>query len=219
MKEFCENQYCDAPGAKEVDVSVHKPGDQKRTFRDPCAEAYVIGCQHGRMQSQAAEIWLVAIADRGLVFFVKAYANETLALKGVATYLRQQHGYQGPLIREAVNDWLDQHDEPLSIEVECQRGIRGDPQPAHMRTLTRSDRYLQKHRFILLVKNGHDPSPFGPYEAWAYEGPLDFSEAVANCFGVGDSIRDCIDALNVQLDHWRKGQSEEITKRLPGGPQ
>jgi len=49
MKEFCENPWCEAPGFKEVPVSVNGPADEKRTLCTLCEEAYTWGVQHGRM--------------------------------------------------------------------------------------------------------------------------------------------------------------------------
>ncbi|MFA5863168.1 MAG: hypothetical protein WC975_00620 [Phycisphaerae bacterium] len=217
MNEFCEIQYCESPGAKEVPVSVRKPSDQKRTFCIPCHEAYTIGCQHGGMRIQEMEFWIVAIADRGIVAYVRVLLDETSAWKTVAGYLRNNEGYRGSCSQDAVAKWLDEHDERLSVEVNCQKGI-SNTQPIHSRmTQTRSDRFLVKDRFILLVKNHHDPSTHGPFEAWAYEGPLDFSKAFPNCFGVGDTIADSLEALNYQLKDWAKGKSNEMIRRDPGG--
>ena len=53
MKEYCENQYCEAPAIKEVPVSVHHASDQKRSLCSTCHEAYIWGVQHGRMASQS----------------------------------------------------------------------------------------------------------------------------------------------------------------------
>jgi hypothetical protein len=55
MKDFCQNEYCENPGAKVVPVSVEKPSDQQRTFCVPCEEAYTIGVQHATKTLQAAE--------------------------------------------------------------------------------------------------------------------------------------------------------------------
>ena len=52
MKEFCENEYCENPGAKVVPVSVDKPSDQRRTLCIPCEEAYTWGVQHGTMRGK-----------------------------------------------------------------------------------------------------------------------------------------------------------------------
>jgi len=53
MKDYCENQYCESPGAKVVPVSVSKPSDQKRTLCVPCEEAYTWGVQQGTITAQA----------------------------------------------------------------------------------------------------------------------------------------------------------------------
>lgn len=53
MTKFCENEYCDSPGAKVVPVSVERPSDETRTFCAPCEEAYTIGVQHGRKVAEA----------------------------------------------------------------------------------------------------------------------------------------------------------------------
>jgi hypothetical protein len=217
MKEFCENQYCESPGAKEVPVSVRKASDQKRTFCVPCEEAYTIGCQHGGIRIQEREFWMVAVADRGIVVHVQALAHEGAAWKNVAGYLRQHEGYRGPGTQEAIQQWLDEHDERLSVDVTCQKGISDARQFHDRRTLARADRFLEKERFILLVKNNSDPGQSGPYEAWAYEGLLDFSKAFPNCSGFGVTIVDSLEALNHQLDDWAKGQSDEVIRRNPGG--
>ena len=53
MKDFCQNQYCENPGAKVVKVSQIATGDSTRTFCAVCEEAFAIGVQHGRT-TQAA---------------------------------------------------------------------------------------------------------------------------------------------------------------------
>ena len=58
MKEFCENQYCENPGAKMVPVSVKRASDQQRTLCVPCEEAYTWGVQHGTMTAQAKPLTL-----------------------------------------------------------------------------------------------------------------------------------------------------------------
>ena len=83
--------------------------------------------------------------------------------------------------------------------------------------LIRADRFLEKNHFIILSKNVQDRNSGGPFEAWAYEGPLDFSRAFPNCFGVGVTIVDSLEALNHQLGDWAKGKSDEVIQRHPGG--
>ena len=53
MKDFCQSQYCENPGAKVVKVSENAAGDSTRTFCTVCEEAFSIGIQHGRMTAEA----------------------------------------------------------------------------------------------------------------------------------------------------------------------
>ena len=126
-----------------------------------CEEAYTIGCQHGRFGIQEMEFWMVAIADSGIVSYVRVHSNEKAAWRTVVGYLRENEGYRGPRSPQAMRDWLDQH-ERLSVEVMSQKGLPDTPSFKDRRTLTRADRYLEKNHFILLAKNIKDPIPAGP---------------------------------------------------------
>lgn len=72
-------------------------------------------------------------------------------------------------------------------------------------------RFLKKG-FVILTHNAHDPSALGPYEAWAYNGPLDFDKATPVTFGVGTSVTDALDALEVQLEAARQRAGQEKQK-------
>ena len=120
MKEFCENPDCESPAFKEVPVSVSKPSDQKRTLCATCEEAYSWGVQHGAMAGKAKEVWLVAVADRGIVAYVHACADAKTAIKALAAYLTEFNDYSGPAKIRAIRRWLRQHDENLSVEITCQ---------------------------------------------------------------------------------------------------
>ena len=122
MRDFCENQYCENPGAKEVPVSVSTASDQVRTLCVTCEEAYTWGVQHGAM----------AVA-------------ESLAVSHVGGF-------------------------------------------------------LQGGGFVVAGKNSADASKGGSFEAWAYQGPLDFHTARPVRFGVGTSCLDALGALNQQLE-------------------
>ena len=66
--------------------------------------------------------------------------------------------------------------------------------------LTRLGQFLQaQQRFIVLNHNRHDPSRDGPFEAWAYQGPLDFDHASSLAFGVGHGIQESLEALASHL--------------------
>lgn len=122
MRDFCENQYCDNPGAKVVPVSVARPSDQKRTLCVTCEEAYTWGIQHGTITAEAAQV------------------------------------------------------------------------RPHI------DRFLKKDGFVILVRNDKDPSKHGPFEAWAYSGPLDLQAATPVTFGVGADVQASLNALEHQLE-------------------
>jgi hypothetical protein len=196
MKAFCENQFCENPGAREVPVSVRKPSDQKRTFCVPCAEAYTIGCQHGTMGIGQMEFWVVAIADSGIVTYLRVHLEEKAAWQTVVGYLRENEGYRRPGSPEAVRDWLDGH-EQLSVEVLCQKGLSDRMSFEDHRTLTRTDRYLTANRAILLVQ--HPSAQDAPFEARALEGDLDWGKIAAGCYGRGSTIRDALEALDLQF--------------------
>lgn len=134
MKEFCQNQCCENPGAKVVPVSVRNPSDQRRTLCVPCEEAYSWGVQHGTMAAEA---------------------------------------------------------KPKLVNL---------------------SRFLKKDGFVILTHNAGDASKHGPFEAWAYQGPLNFQVATSVTFGVGTSVPDALEALECQLDSARRGKIPAIVK-------
>jgi len=64
-------------------------------------------------------------------------------------------------------------------------------------------RFLADSGFVVLTRNGEDPSPGLPFEAWAYAGPLDFNAATPVTFGLGSSCGDALKALEAQLEESR----------------
>ena len=116
MKKFCENQYCESPGVKEVPVSVRRPGDQRRTLCAACEEAYTWGVQHGRMTTEQAPLFIGVVCDRGLVAYARAFPTQPAAENALLKYLREHHGYHGPHRVEAMYRWAGEH-ESLSVEI------------------------------------------------------------------------------------------------------
>ena len=129
MKPFCDNPNCENPGFKEVPVSVNKPSDQKRTLCATCQEAYIWGVQHGAMSGKVKEVWLVAVADRGVVAHVHGYADAKTAIAALAAYLAEFSEYAGPADIRAIRRWLRRHDERLSVEITCQPWKERSPSP------------------------------------------------------------------------------------------
>ena len=59
--------------------------------------------------------------------------------------------------------------------------------------------FLRRGGFVVLAMNREDGSPGAPFEAWAYEGPLDFGAATPVVFGLGEDCRRALEALNGRL--------------------
>jgi hypothetical protein len=57
MKKFCENEFCENPGAKVVAVSVDRPADQGRTLCAACEESFSWGVQHGTLAAREHLDW------------------------------------------------------------------------------------------------------------------------------------------------------------------
>ena len=72
--------------------------------------------------AEQGQLWILAIADRGIIVHAQAYPNEHKARAALATYLRKHESYEGPNKQEAVDAWLGSHDERLSAEIICQSG-------------------------------------------------------------------------------------------------
>ena len=125
MKPFCDNPNCENPGFKEVPVSVRKAADQKRTLCATCEEAYSWGVQHGTVSGAVKEVWLIAVADRGIVARIQAFADAKAAITALAAYLAENNGYAGRADIRAIHRWLRRHDENLSVEITCQRWDEG----------------------------------------------------------------------------------------------
>ena len=116
MKQFCENPNCDNPAVKKVRVSVALPSDQKRSLCATCEEVYSWGVQHGMMTSWRP-VWVLVVADRGVVVHVAVFRKKKDAEEGLVDYLRTYHGYSGRGDSKGVRQWLSEHDERLSVEI------------------------------------------------------------------------------------------------------
>ena len=72
--------------------------------------------------------------------------------------------------------------------------------------------FLRQQGFLVLCCNEHDPSEHGPFEAWAYHGPLSFDRASPETFGVGKTSQEALQALESLLS----GRSREVNLVHPG---
>lgn len=66
--------------------------------------------------------------------------------------------------------------------------------------------------WIVLGCNRHDPHPGLAFEAWAYQGPMDFSTAAPISFGLGAGVHEALAALNQQLKQG-KGSGKPMPPR------
>jgi hypothetical protein len=69
------------------------------------------------MSIQKRNVWVLAIADKGLIVHAKAFNNKEDAEKALAEYLRCYENYSGPDDIAKVCDWLADHDERLSADI------------------------------------------------------------------------------------------------------
>jgi hypothetical protein len=81
------------------------------------------------MSGKVREVWLVAVADRGIVAHVHAYADARAASRALAAYLAEFNEYTGPADIRAIRRWLRRHHENLSVEITCQPWKERSPSP------------------------------------------------------------------------------------------
>jgi len=82
--------------------------------------------------------------------------------------------------------------------------------------LPRIDQFLCRGGFAVLARNSHDPNPDVPFEAWAYQGPLDFNIAAPVVFGLGVSGLDAMRSLGKLLaDVEAARQMSDMATHLP----
>jgi len=62
-------------------------------------------------------LWIVAVADKGIVAFVRACGDEQSAVKGLARHLRKYNGYKGPNHWNNLKTWLEEHNDYLDIRI------------------------------------------------------------------------------------------------------
>ena len=203
METYCQNPLCDAEAVKVVEVSVKKTADERRSLCACCEEVFVWGVQHGTMRSRRRKQWILAIADRGIIAYAEAYPSKKMAEQGLIDYLRREEHYDGPdEISEAAH-WLAEHDERLSAEIfvaQSGQDFNDDvTTPNIPYDSERVQRFLAAGGFIVLGANRHDPHPGLPFEAWAYQGPLDFRVAQPLTFGQGPTLIEALSALDAQL--------------------
>ena len=203
METYCQNPLCDAEAVRQVKVSVKKASDERRSLCACCEEVFVWGVQHGKMLARRRKQWILAIADRGIIAYAEVYPSKKTAEQGLVDYLRQEENYDGPDDISEAAHWLAEHDERLSAEIfpagSCQDNYDNVTTPDGPCDAERLQQFLAEGGFIVLGANQHDPHPGLPFEAWAYQGPLDFRVAQPLTFGQGPTLMEALSALDEQL--------------------
>lgn len=169
----------------------------------------------GATHSQQGKLWILAVADSGVVNHIRAYKSEAEADKGLVEYLRKYQDYNGKNNVKEAWKWLDEH-ERLSAEVVQQNinlGQLKHPRATSKTTeLARTNSLFEKCSFVVLAKNRHEPNTDAPFEAWAYKGLLDFRSAEPVVFGLGRSCHDALDALDSKLAELKPGGNGSCTE-------
>jgi len=117
MDRYCQNPLCENDAVKEVPVSVAGASDQKLALCAACQQAYDWGVRHSRRTTRRKRVWVLAVADRGIVVHGGAFISRRKAVSGLAEYLRANEGYDGPADRPRISDWLAEHDERLGVDI------------------------------------------------------------------------------------------------------
>lgn len=126
MKTYCENPLCENKSVKKVPVSVDKPSDQTRALCATCEEAYTWGVQHGKMIVREEKLWVLVVADAGVLSHVWLSRSKSGVEKNLLKYLRHYHGYKGKYDIKAAYKWLREHDEYLSVSIRQQNVNSGE---------------------------------------------------------------------------------------------
>ena len=117
MDRHCQNSLCENEAVKEVTVSVAKASDQKRAVCAACTEAYDWGVRHGRMTPKRKRIWVLAVADRGVIVHGGAFGSKRRAVEALVEYLSANEDYSGPSDMPSISDWLAEHHERLGVDI------------------------------------------------------------------------------------------------------
>jgi hypothetical protein len=65
----------------------------------------------------AISVWVLVVADKGLIVHAKAFGSKQEAEKALFEYLRCYENYDGPDNITKVHDWLAEHNEQLSVDL------------------------------------------------------------------------------------------------------
>jgi len=76
-------------------------------------------------QQRTGPLWILAIADRGIVVHASVHLRRDEAENALLRHLREHHRYDGPERVQAAWEWLEAHNETLSVEIVRQDTLEG----------------------------------------------------------------------------------------------
>ena len=81
-------------------------------------------------------LYILTIADRGLVSHAQAFCTRKAAEEGLIKYLKENESYREREEVDAVWRWLEEHDERLSVEItEQAENVRAEDRAAALRRI------------------------------------------------------------------------------------
>jgi len=119
MKKACENPYCKNPASKKVRISTKSTASQTKMLCTACEKAFAWGISHGKTLCQRKPVWVLAVADKGIIVYSRAFSNKKQAEKALTDYARFYESYQGSDDLASVNNWLAEKEERLSVNLCC----------------------------------------------------------------------------------------------------
>ena len=142
-------------------------------------------------EEAAITAWLAAVTWDGPLAHLSAHLQQQEAEQQLFDFLQRNHGYAGSHDARALQRWVNQHDRVHEAFV-TPRHLVVSPDLVPVSTV---ERFLRERGFVTLTHNAEE----GHYEAWAYQGPLDWNTATAVRFGIGPHLMKSLEALNHQL--------------------
>lgn len=114
--DLAATQHSGRRGPKDIPVSTDRASNRRGALHATRKETYGRGVSRGRT-TPGRRIWVLAVADRGIVVHGGAFSSRPKAVRGLVEYLRTNEGYTGLADMPSVGTWLAEHDERLGVEI------------------------------------------------------------------------------------------------------
>jgi hypothetical protein len=166
------------------------------------------------MMRRQAKAWIATIAYKGCTELAESFASPARAQNAVVRHLRTFHLYDGPDQFAAAMEWVTERDDRFDVQIieQTYRGSKKDQ--AKARPLNAVERFTHGRGFVVVTHNRSNVRD-SRFEAWAYEGPLDFERATPVRFGLGADPRSAFTALEFQLGQLRPRALAKPHSRKP----